>query len=152
MLLVQHLAENGFAQNAFGNARISDLRAAAAQQKLITMQWMVSLFTRIVSVFILFTYFDKKGVSSLSQPKLPSSTWIACELTITQRQWKRLYLVKIYFKPCVEKHREREVTPKDKLLEKQAIETKQHKAKQSKKKKQLQKTNQNTQQNYWEKF
>ena len=34
----QHLAENGFAQNAFGNARISDLRAAAAQQKLITMQ------------------------------------------------------------------------------------------------------------------
>lgn len=38
MLLVQHLAENGFAQNAFGNARISDLRAAAAQQKLITMQ------------------------------------------------------------------------------------------------------------------
>ena len=44
--------------------------------------------------------------------------------------------------------RERGVTPKDKLLEKQAIETKQHKAKQSKKKKQLQKTNQNTQQNY----
>lgn len=45
--------------------------------------------------------------------------------------------------------REREVTPKDKslLLEKQAIETKQHKAKQSKKKQQ-QKTNQNTQQNY----
>ena len=48
--------------------------------------------------------------------------------------------MKIYFKPCVEKFRERErerergVTPKDKLLEKQAIETKQHKAKQSKKK------------------
>ena len=42
--------------------------------------------------------------------------------------------MKIYFKPCVEKFRERErgVTPKDKLLEKQAIETKQHKAKQSK--------------------
>ena len=154
MLLVQHLAENGFAQNAFGNARISDLRAAAAQQKLITMQWMVSLFTRIVSVFILFTYFDKKGVSSLSQPKLPSSTWIACELTITQRQWKRLYLVKIYFKPCVEKFRERErwllkinhCYYKNKQL-------KQNNTKQSKaKKKQQQKTNQNTQQNYWEKF